>query len=278
MAKKNNSLMGGAGIALMAVLVYLFTNKLFLIGLGVVLVIVIMFLILNNKKTKTKSLFPVNKISDSAKEYAHKIVDFEKGYEREATDEQDGTMILPAREAIKLFEKILSNQDAYKPYEDLVNISYSKAMENKEDFSQSGEDELGSQITFSTWGIFETLNKLINEHEEKSKSFYAITNYAERLIYANEELFKPFFYAIQGFCFWFIYEKSFLYFSRLHTIKRVLSKHNGIKQTDFYKLVGGTKEDLSFTLYYAELAKEIIREKSGRSYLLYLPDTVTKSE
>lgn len=278
MAKKNNSVMGGAGIALMAVLVYLFTSKKFLIGLGVVLVIAIVFLILKNKKKNPKPLFPVNQILDSAKEYAQKIVSFDKEYEREATDEQDGTMILPAIEAVELFGKVFSNQDAYKPYEDLVNISYNKAMENKEDFSQGGTDELGNQITFSIWGIFETLNKLINEHEENSKSFFTITNCAERLVYANEELFKPFFYALQGFCFWFIYEKSFLYFSRLHTIKRVLSKHSGIKQTDFYKLVGGTKEDISFTLYYAELAKEIIREKSGRSYLLYLPDTKIKIE
>lgn len=278
MAKKNNSVMGGAGIALMAILVYLFTSKKFLIALGTLIIVAIIILITQKRKNKPKSLFPVNKVSDNAGMYAKKIIDFETPYERTATDEQDGTMTIPKKEAAELFGRVLSNEESYKPYENLVDVFYKNAMENKEDFSQYGEEEFGNQITYSFWGIYKALENIIQKRNEKSKSFNTITNLAERLVYINEELFKPFFYALQGFCFWYIYENSFLYSTRLRMIKQVLSKHNGIKQTDFYKLVGGTKEDISFTLYYAEFAKEIIREKSGRSYLLYLPDTEPKSE
>ena len=277
MAKKNNSVMGGAGIALMAVLVYLFTSKKFLIAFGVIAIAVVIALILKNRKKKPASLFPQSKVSDEAKDYVQKILDFEKPYEREATDEQDGTMIVPEKEAKDLFGKVLSNTESYKPYESFVDSFYQKALENKEDFSKN-EIELGNQITYSVWGICETLRKIIIDRDENSKSFYTITNLAERLVSVNEELFKPFFYALQGFCFWYIYEKDFSYSVRLNRIKRVLAKNSGIKQTDFYKLLGGSKEDISFTLYYAELAKEIIREKSGRSYLLYLPETEPQSE
>lgn len=273
MAKKNNSVMGGGAIVLMAVLVYLFTSKKFLIALGIVAVIIVVAVILKKRKNKPASLFPQNKITDDAKDYVQKILEFEKPHERSATDEQDGTMIVSENEAKELFGKILSNKESYSQYETLVDSFYQKAMEEKEDFSKAGDIELSNQITYSVWGLCETLKNILIEREENTNSFYTITNLAGRLISVNEELFKPFFYALQGFCFWYIYEKDFSYHTRLRMIKKVLQKHSGIKQTEFYKLVGGSKEDISFTLYYAELAKEIRREKSGRSYQLYLPDT-----
>lgn len=273
MAKKNNSVMGYGFIALMAVLGYLFTNKVFLIILGVVIVTVIVVVFLKKRKYKPASLFPQKQITDESKEYVQKILDFEKSYERVATDEQGGTMIVPEKEARNLFGKILSNKESFHQYETLIDSFYQKVMEKKEDLSKTGEEELASQITYSVWGICETLKKITIEKNVNTKSFYKISELASRLVYVNEELFKPFFFALQGFCFWYIYEKYFLYFVQLRHIKRALKKNNGIKQTDFYKLVGYPKEEISFTLYYAELANEIRREKSGRTYQLYLTDT-----
>ena len=57
MAKKNNSGMSGSAIVFMAVLVYLFTSKKFLIALGVVIAITVVVIILKNRKRKTKSFF-----------------------------------------------------------------------------------------------------------------------------------------------------------------------------------------------------------------------------
>lgn len=272
MAKKNDSVMGYAGIALMAVLVYLFTNKAFLIALGVVLVAVIVAVILKKRKQKPASLFPQKQITDEAKDYVQKILEFEKQYERIATAEQEGTMIVSEKDAVKLLGAVLSNQNSYSQYSNLVDTYYKKALENKEDFS-SDEEVFRNQVTFSLYSLIEVLQKIVTEREENAKLFYSITNYVERLLYINEEFFKPLFYTLHGFCFWYIYEKNFSYHVKLNIIKKVLKKHNGIKQTDFYKLVAGKKEDISFVLYYAELANEIKREKSGRSYLLYLPDT-----
>lgn len=273
MAKKNNSVMSGGAIVLMAVLVYLFTSKKFLIALGIVAVIIVVAVILKKRKNKPVSLFSQNKITDDAKDYVQKILAFEKPFERIATDEQDGTMIVSENEASDLFGKVLSNKESYNQYETLVDSFYQKAMQEKEDFSKNGEEELANQITYSVWGICESLKKIIIEKDVNTKSFYTISELVSRLVYVDEELFKPFFYALQGFCFWYIYEKDFLYSIRLRHIKRILLRNNGIKQTDFYRLVGYPKDDVSFTLYYAELANEIRREKSGRSYQLYLLDT-----
>lgn len=273
MAKKNNSGMSGSAIVFMAVLVYLFTSKKFLIALGVIIAITVVVIILKKRKRKTKSLFSQNKISDSAMEYVQKILAFEKPYERSETEEQDGTMIVSENEAKELFGKVLSNKESYNQYETLVDSFYQKIMKEKEDFSKNGEEELANQITYSVWGICNSLKKIIIEKDINTKSFYTISELASRLLYIDEELFKSLFYALQGFCFWYIYEKDFFYSIRLRHIKRILARNNGIKQTELYKLMGYTKEEISFTLYYAELANEILREKSGRTYQIYLLDT-----
>lgn len=275
MAKKNNSGLSGSAVVFMAVLVYLFTNKKFLIALGVVIVISLVVIVLKKRKSKPKhkSLFSQNKISDSAMEYVQKILAFEKPYERRETEDHDGTMIVSENEAKELFGKVLSNKESYSQYETLVDSFYQKAMKEKEDFSKNGEEELANQITYSVWGICNSLKKIIIEKDINTKSFYTISELTSRLLYVNEELFKPLFYALQGFCFWYIYEKDFFYSIRLRHIKRILARNSGIKQTELYKLMGYTKEEISFTLYYAELANEILREKSGRTYQLYLPDT-----
>lgn len=275
MAKKNNSGLSGSAVVFMAVLVYLFTNKKFLIALGVVIVISLVVIVLKKRKSKPKhkSLFSQNKISDSAMEYVQKILAFEKPYERRETEDHDGTMIVSGNEAKELFGKVLSNKESYSQYETLVDSFYQKAMKEKEDFSKNGEEELANQITYSVWGICNSLKKIIIEKDINTKSFYTISELTSRLLYVNEELFKPLFYALQGFCFWYIYEKDFFYSIRLRHIKRILARNSGIKQTELYKLMGYTKEEISFTLYYAELANEILREKSGRTYQLYLPDT-----
>ena len=55
MAKKNNSIMGGAGIALMAILVSLFTSKKFLIALGILIVFIIIYAIIKSRKQNQQS-------------------------------------------------------------------------------------------------------------------------------------------------------------------------------------------------------------------------------
>lgn len=272
MAKKNNFVMGYGLLALMAGLGYLFTNKFFLIALGVVIVAIIVIVILKKREQKPKSLFPQNQITEEAKEYVQKLLDFEKPYERVATADQEGTMIVSEKEMAKLLGLVLSNQNSYTQYSNLVNESYKKALENKEDFS-SDEEVFRNQLTFSLYSLVEVLKKIIFERDENLKHFASITNYVERLLYINEDFFKPLFDSLQGFCFWYIYEKYYLYPIQLRHIKRILERNNGIKQTDFYKLLGYPKEQVSFTLYYAELANKIRREKSGRTYQLYLPDT-----
>ena len=63
MAKKNNSGMGGGAIVLMAVLVYLFTSKKFLIALGIVTAFIIIYVIikhLNLEKQNEKEQLTVD--------------------------------------------------------------------------------------------------------------------------------------------------------------------------------------------------------------------------
>lgn len=55
MAKKNNSIMSGGAIALMAVLVYLFTSRAFLVALGVIVVFVIILAIVKIQKQKRQT-------------------------------------------------------------------------------------------------------------------------------------------------------------------------------------------------------------------------------
>lgn len=53
MAKKNNTLVSGLGITLMAILIYLFTSKRFLIALGIMGVFIIAFIIIQSRMRKT---------------------------------------------------------------------------------------------------------------------------------------------------------------------------------------------------------------------------------
>ena len=55
MAKKNNSVMSGGAVVLMAVLVYLFTSKKFLIALGIVIAFIIIYAIIKHLNLKRQT-------------------------------------------------------------------------------------------------------------------------------------------------------------------------------------------------------------------------------
>jgi hypothetical protein len=106
--------------------------------------------------------------------------------------------------------------------------------------------------------------------------------YEQYFIYENEYLHQQFdrFISAQEFNEW--WKKEALEILRLENgfepksvwddLKLLLKTNEGILQSDFYKMCGDSKEEVSSTLYFAEKDGELIRKKDGHSYRLYLPE------
>ncbi|MBR9682285.1 MAG: hypothetical protein GOV02_01295 [Candidatus Aenigmarchaeota archaeon] len=60
-----------------------------------------------------------------------------------------------------------------------------------------------------------------------------------------------------------------LYQQIIIEIKNLVKNTPGILQTDIYKKLSFTKEDISYVLYFGALLNDIRREKKGRTYAVF---------
>jgi len=124
-----------------------------------------------------------------------------------------------------------------------------------------------------------TVSNIIQLTADKTKArdcFKAIDNMTERLLQMNEEKFKDLFFRLREYHFWYVYNQDEDYKFSVERIKKRLKFFQGIKQSDYYAKETERQDDVSYVLYFAEKAGEIVRKKDGRSYRLFLPEDKTE--
>jgi hypothetical protein len=160
----------------------------------------------------------------------------------------------------------------YKQYESLANEVYENAIAKENSYKEIiGTPEIYPQLQFALEGIVTNLISIAKSKSKLRGDLAAIDNFSERLLLMNSALFKKLFLLLHEYRFWLVYNQDQTYKYTVEKIKKRLRLCHGIKQTDFYKKTSESKDDISYALYFAEKAGEIIRQKDGRTYRLYLP-------
>jgi uncharacterized membrane protein len=165
----------------------------------------------------------------------------------------------------------------YKQYEALANTIYEKTLAKKNSYNEiMGTSEIYPQLRFALEGIVANLISIAREKTRLRDHIVEIDNLLKRLLLMNNKLFKKLFLLLHEYFFWHVYNEDSTYKYMLKKIKKRLEYCLGIKQSDFYRKISEPRDDISYTLYFAEKSGEIIRRKDGRSYRLYLPECKLK--
>ena len=158
-------------------------------------------------------------------------------------------------------------------YEALANSVYESTVSKENTYAQiSDENELTQQMHFAFENLCYNIIQLSKDNEHARKYWATMDNLSERLLQINHDKFKKLFITMHEWHFGWVYKFDTDYKYTIENIKRRLLLCHGIKQTDFYDREHISRNDLQFTLYFAEKAGEIKRIQDGRTYRLYLPD------
>jgi hypothetical protein len=248
-------------------------NILLVLGVltGIVLITLGIYLFIKVRKQRiaeaNQRSFPKQKTTEDIKQEINKLVGFVYA-EGEPPDKTMPTIIQQQDILCQLY----SYADAFKEYEPIVQKIFENAISKVNTYSEiTDKKEFYRQLHFAFETLCRDIILVITNKSQARKYFSAITNSADRLLQMNQEMFKRLFSYVQEFYFWYVYNKDFEYGLHLRRIKQKIKYLKGILQTDFYKKSSMSKDDVSFTLYFAEKAGEVIRKKEGRSYRLYLP-------
>ena len=162
--------------------------------------------------------------------------------------------------------------NSLKQYETQAHAVYERILSQRNPYDGTRHSqEFQEHLLFAFENTMITLVNIEKNKSQAQKHFAGLDNLSRRLLQMNSDMFKNLFILLSQYHFWFVYTEDKHYRHMLGKIKKALSMHKGIKQTDFYKTLGRNKDDVSHALYFAEKAGEITRVKSGRTYQLYLP-------
>jgi hypothetical protein len=239
-------------------------------------IILFVFLGLKNKNTKKVSkasnnfegktlVLPKIEVSEEIDQYVKSLIDFVYADGTSPSDK-----ILSKENQHNILCQILAlNIDLVK-YEPFVQSIYENTV-NKINTYATIEDseEWYHQLRFA---LESTIINIIRLTDNKRGCFQAIDNLTDRLLQMDREKFKNLFFRLRGYHFWYVYNEDEKYKITVGGIKNRLKLYHGIKQADFYKKCPEKKDDVSYVLYFAEKAGEIVRKEDGRTYRLYLPE------
>jgi hypothetical protein len=163
--------------------------------------------------------------------------------------------------------------DDHKQYESLANEVYENAISKENSYKEIIDTpEVYPQLRFAFEGVAANLIKITRDKSNLRKYFAALDNFSERLLRINNKIFRKLFILLHEYHFWSVYNQDQEYKILIEKIKKRLRLCHGIKQTDFYRKISNSKDDISYVLYFAEKAGEIVRQKDSRTYRLYLPE------
>jgi hypothetical protein len=161
----------------------------------------------------------------------------------------------------------------HKQYTALAQVVYENAIAKENPYKEiTDTPEFYEQLRFAFENTVLSLMRISKDKSKAREYLAAIDNLSDRLLLINPEMFTKLFLLLHEYHFWHVYNRDEDYSYHLQTIKKRLKLYHGIKQSDFYKKASISKEDVSFTLYFAEKAGGIVRIKEGRTYRLYLPE------
>ena len=227
MAKKSKGSTAGYGvIVFLSIILYLFTNKIFLIIFAVVVILgtIIAIIHLKNKKKNLN-------IHDVKPDTKYAVF--------EDTDHNNAKLV-----------KLDINS-----FPDQVSAYLSHALE-----AEASEDFLKARVSYMQ------AVEMLKRYSKKD-----FNTYIEPLqkMYDEFVLRDPY------------YKKL------MHPLLQIIEKNNGVLQSEITKHFENSdwgtltfynrpvlKDDIYYALYFADKFGHIVRVKKGRSYLLYLPETV----
>lgn len=158
-----------------------------------------------------------------------------------------------------------------KQYEYLVQDVYEKTMVKVNNYLKLEEEDMFLQMHFALETLCHNIICLTKDGENSRKYWTVIDNLSDRLLQINHDKFKFLFFALHEWHFGYVYTFDTDYDYTVKRIKKMLKLYHGIKQTDFYKKISESKDNIQFALYFAEKSGEIKRIKDGQTFRLYLP-------
>jgi hypothetical protein len=260
-----------------AIFTFIKENLVIFIIIAVIIIGIIIYFFIRKSVPKTdktsdtfegkKLVLPKIEISAKTDQEVKDLIDFVYG---------DGThpinKILSKKNQHNILCQIFVLDIDLAKYEPFIQNIYEKAITKINTYASivdSDERYEGLRFAFES-----TIANIIELSLNKSKAricFNAIDNFTDRLLQMDRERFKNLFFRLHGYHFWHVYNQDEDYKMTSDKIKKRLKLYHGIRQTEFYKKCSETKDDISYTLYFAEKAGEIIRKQEGRTYRLYLP-------
>jgi hypothetical protein len=216
---------------------------------------------------KNVEILPRINVSDEIKKEITNLVDFvyQGGFKPESS--------MPSKKyQHNILCQIYAWESDIAPYENFVHPIFEKTIQKINTYKDLDNDELCEHMRFAFGGMCKAIIDLTKDKSHARKHFSSLDNLSDRLVQINTDKFKKLFYLTHGYHFWYVYNQDDDYKYFVRQLKNRLKLYHGIKQSDFYKNVSEKKDDVSYTLYFAEKAGEIIRKEVGRTYRLYLPE------
>ena len=222
----------------------------------------------NNIFEGKKLVLPKIEVSEEIDLYVKSLIDFV--YE-------DGTLpsnkVLSKKNQHNILCQIFSLDIDSVKYEPFVQTIYENALNKVNTYKDiNDKKEWYENLHFAFEGTISNIIQLSSDKSKARDCFKAIDNLTDRLLQMDGEKFKKLFFRLHEYHFWYVYNQDNDYKLMVRILKNRLKLYHGIKQTDFYKKLSDKKDDVSYALYFAEKAGEIVRKEEGRTYRLYLPE------
>jgi hypothetical protein len=222
----------------------------------------------NNFFEGKKLVLPKIEVSDEISRYVQSLIDFVYA---------DGSLplnkILSKKNQYNILCQIFTLDIDESKYQPFVQSIYENALSKVNTYEKiTDKEEWYGQLHFAFESITADIIKLTSDKSSARDCFKGIDNLSERLLKMDAEKFKDLFFRLHGYHFWYVYNQDEDYKLSVRNFKNRLKLYHGIKQTDFYKKCSEKKDNISYTLYFAEKSGEIIKKEEGRTYRLYLPE------
>jgi len=272
----STSLLGYGFIGIIAVVVAAFNfikeNPLIFIIIAVVIVGIIVFLVVRKQTSKTiegKNIsLPNIKVNEEVDKYINSLIDYVY-----ADGSSPKIFNISKKNQHNILCQIFMLDIDLSKYEPFVQDIFENTVNKVNTYKDiTDKEEWYESLHFAFESMVASIIQLSTNKTATRDHFKGIDNLSERLLQINGELFKNLFFRLRGYHFWYVYNQDENYKLSLKQIKNRLKIYHGIKQSEFYKKCSDKKDDVSYVLYFAQKANEIVRKEEGRTYRLYLPE------
>jgi len=273
--KKKLQSIGAAFVFVFAVIIaaidFIKENPAIFIVIALIIIGIVAFFIYKKKMKQPqgeKIVFPKIEVSEEIDQYVKSLIEFVYA---DGTPPRDKT--LSKENQYNILCQLFSMDIDVSKYQPFVQNIYENAVKKVNTYASiTDKEEWYRHLHFAFESVTDVMIRIFLKKCTVRDGFKAFDNVSDRLLQMDEEKFKKLFFRLHEFHFWYVYNQDEDYKLAVKNYKDRLKFYHGIKQTDFYKRRSENKDDVSYVLYFAEKAGDIVRKEEGRTYRLYLPE------